>query len=279
MANTPFFVKHGLNINNQATVSAANGQIAVGNSTANTTISQTSFASGNSTVNTTVNSTAASLSNNAIINTSGLKLGNSTVNVVINSTALAINGSVGANGKYLQTNGSVLSWADPPASGGLVLLSSYSFSSNVTSIENTTAFSNTYDDYLLLLDHFRIPSASNGDYADFSIQIGNSSSYYTNSYLGSVPSAAGLSESIVLDSDSHYFFEVVLHGVNSNTSKSITSVFTEINYITEKTQGLIFTGAQCQLQNTNPIRRIKVKLSSEENIASGSLKIYGIRKS
>lgn len=59
MANTAFFARHGLNVNNQVQAYAANGQVTANSFVvgSNVSVNSSSFAVGNSTVNTYVTST------------------------------------------------------------------------------------------------------------------------------------------------------------------------------------------------------------------------------
>lgn len=178
MANSDFFVRHGINVNGQSNVESSNGHITVGNSTVNTSISSTGIRTGNTTIN--VAFTGNTITVGAlVINSTALGVGNSTVNSSINSTSIAFNGSVGSNGQYLQSNGTVTTWGSAPTTGGLALIQSITISNNVVSAESTTAFSNTYDDYVIVIENLK--SAVNSTYNPLIMQVANSTGgYLTN---------------------------------------------------------------------------------------------------
>lgn len=185
MANSDFFVRHGINVNGQSNVESSNGHITVGNSTVNTSISSTGIRTGNTTIN--VAFTGNTITVGAlVINSTALGVGNSTVNSSINSTTIGFNGSVGSSGQYLQSNGTVTTWGSAPSTGGLALIQSITISNNVISAETTTAFSNTYDDYMIVVENLK--AAVNGTAKHVLMQVGNSSGSYlanTADYFGS----------------------------------------------------------------------------------------------
>ena len=102
MANSNFFVKNGLSVNNATTIAGANGQISIGS---NVVINTSSLLVGNSTVNTvanssslvigsvTHNSSVIAVGSNVTVNTSGILIGNSTVNTAITPSGVTVNGS------------------------------------------------------------------------------------------------------------------------------------------------------------------------------------------
>ena len=103
MANSNFFVRQGLSVNNATTIAGANGQISVGS---NLVVNTSTVFIGNSTVNTiansstlaigsvTHNSSVIAVGSNVTVNTSGILIGNSTVNTIANSTAINISNNL-----------------------------------------------------------------------------------------------------------------------------------------------------------------------------------------
>lgn len=113
MANSNFFVRQGLSVNNATTIAGANGQISVGsnvtintstvfigNSTVNAIANSSTLAIGTSTVNSTViavgsvthNSTVIAVGSNVVVNTSGILIGNSTINAVFSANSIILSG-------------------------------------------------------------------------------------------------------------------------------------------------------------------------------------------
>ena len=102
MANSNFFVRQGLSVNNATTIAGANGQISVGS---NVVISTSSLLIGNSTVNTiansssivigsvTHNSSVIAVGSNVTVNASTVFIGNSTVNTSISANSILLNGT------------------------------------------------------------------------------------------------------------------------------------------------------------------------------------------
>lgn len=149
MANAPFHVRHGLNVNNQTRL-ASNGEITSGNSTVNAVVSTTGFSVGNATIKTAANSSVFSASNNVFLSSTSLNVGNSSVNTTLNSTAFAINGAIGTNGQYLKSDGVVSDWESLSIASGLTFITSAN-STSATAINFTNCFNTTYDTYLIML--------------------------------------------------------------------------------------------------------------------------------
>ena len=136
MANTAFFARHGLNVQNQlqvntsqfafgANIVVTNNQIRVGNTTANAFINTTTFFLGNSTINvnvtgdllkiantlgtanldptkliigiSTVNTSIISVGANMLMSSVSLAIGNSTVNAFANSLLVQVSNSTGVS--------------------------------------------------------------------------------------------------------------------------------------------------------------------------------------
>jgi uncharacterized protein affecting Mg2+/Co2+ transport len=129
MATTPFNARHGLSVNGQMTVSAANGQTTIGSVVANTTsisvganvvANTTAILVGNSTVNSTLTPTYYNVTNststtnvvpgqvsvgaNAYLSSSTMFIGNSTVNTSVNSSVVYSGSYNTASDKRLKKN-------------------------------------------------------------------------------------------------------------------------------------------------------------------------------
>lgn len=291
MANTPFFNRYGLNVNNQISVLASNGYVTSG---ANVGVGVNTIAVGNSTVNSSINSSALSLNDTLVGNTSMLLFGNSTVNTTINSTAMAVNGSVGSNGQYLQSNGTTMSWSSPSVSDALVLLGTMTASNSVI-LENNTAFSDTYDDYMILV---RLRPSTNS--TTLGIRLGNSTAFFTSNYCNRYDSAGGAGSQynnfMVPDWDgmdtvstSDYFQGVLyLHAVNAQTAtNAVKYISGGFGYANGDNSGYVFGGVGCAYagSNTTKIRGIQFgfydsnfNFATTYNINEGVVKIYGIKK-
>jgi hypothetical protein len=98
MANSAFFVRHGLSANGQTTISSSNGQILVGS---NLSINTSTISIGNSTVNSFISSSLLQVSNStAIANIQPLQITLGTV--VVNTTIISANGiTVNSTGGYI----------------------------------------------------------------------------------------------------------------------------------------------------------------------------------
>lgn len=118
MANTPFFARHGLNVNNF--VQANSTTLSIG---ANVIANSTTLFIGNSTVNSiatsalqqisnssgTANLTATSLKiGNTVANLSAVAVGNSTVNVMHTATSLTVGANVSLNSTALGVGNSTV---------------------------------------------------------------------------------------------------------------------------------------------------------------------------
>lgn len=98
MANSAFFVRHGLSANGQTTISSSNGQILVGS---NVSINTSTISVGNSTINSVISSSLLQVSNStAIANIQPLQITVGTV--VVNTTIISANGiTVNSTGQYI----------------------------------------------------------------------------------------------------------------------------------------------------------------------------------
>lgn len=292
MANTPFFNRYGLNVNNQISISASNGYVTSG---ANVGIGANTIAIGNSTVNSSINSSALSLNGSVVGNTSMLLFGNSTVNVTMNSSALAINSSVGTNGQFLMSNGTSMSWSSPSVTDAFVLLGTMT-ASNSTTLENNTAFSDTYDDYMIV---YRLRPAANN--LSLGIRVGNSTAFFSDAnYCNQQDSAGGAGteytkfmvpfwDAMSVTSTSHYFSGVLyLHAVNAQTAtNAVKYISGSYAFANGDNSTYLFGSIGCAYAgaNTTKIRSIRFGFydfnfdsSTPSNTADGVVKIYGIKK-
>lgn len=133
MANTPFFARNGLNVNNfiqangsvltiGANIAINSSAISIGNSSGNAVVNSSAFQFSNSTANITftftgltignsvVNSSQISVGSNNVINSSAHVIGNSSVNISITSTQISVGSNVSVNSLAVSTgNTSILS--------------------------------------------------------------------------------------------------------------------------------------------------------------------------
>jgi len=208
------------------------------------------------------------------------------------STGVATTKAVGTDGQVLAANSSAVGgvgWTSTSGLGAYVLLATATASVSAT-VDFTSVISSTYDDYEILFDG--ILPATNTANLLFRASTNNGSTFlaasqYFASRLNNTASAAtpgGLADSaasnITITSNlsngagNGAWGRILLHAVSTlNTTSiqwSVTSVDASSNVVFETGGGLVSAGAA-----VNAIRF----LMSAGNIASGTFRLYGIKKS
>ncbi len=302
MANTPFFVRHGLNVNNQMSVLATDGSVSIGNTTSNASITNTSIVVGNTTINAFANSVSLGFNGTAIVNSSSLAFGNSTVNSIVNSTSISFNGSPGSASQYLQSNGTTQSWQTVAGgSDALVYLATMTASTSLA-LTNNTVFSNTYDDYMFVLSDLKAyssetntcvltlrlytdndPSAPNGnEYLGPNDEMAANSYFYDRMILGSGSFIPGTEPGSKL---SGVLFMTAINTTTATNAVKYVHGFVHTTQFGSNTS--LDAGPVCGgYKGANNSRVVGVEFKfrnyytdADSYIDSGYIKIYGIAKS
>lgn len=198
----------------------------------------------------------------------------------------------GTSGQVLQTNGSgTLSFATP-ASGALVYLAIQTVSGTPSTVDFTTGFSSTYDDYMIVFEGVK----SSLDNNELLIRLQKSASFQTTGYNyiyhegrdTNVSAISGLggdaATDIMLDSgntsaaNTFQSGRVLITNVNAATANACV-VLTQMGGVGGATNKN-FVAQSAGSQNTAAVvTGLRFRFGSGANFSSGTFRLYGVAKS
>jgi len=220
------------------------------------------------------------------------------INGTTPSVTLAANGSIGVgstpaygtSGQVLQSAGSAAAptWATPTP-GGLTLISTTTASGSANTLDITSGFSSTYDDYVIIGENITVGVASTQYQARFftastirtsgyqSININPSSSTVTAARSNSAALIDGPASMLVSSSKSS--FRMDLFNTNSTSSRIQGMVYyvntdsTNILYVNMTWAGFGYTG------DANTLTGVRFFWDNVSGtFATGTFKLYGVAK-
>jgi hypothetical protein len=196
------------------------------------------------------------------------------------SGALGLSGAnYGSSGQVLtsQGSGAAPQWAD--AGGGLTLLSTINASSAVNSVDLTSGFSSSYNDYLITINNF----AQNSGELNFLVSTNGGSTWISNNiyfWVGGVVAATNMTAYPYgqlkgpgfTSANSAGNFAIQLYGFYASTPKMVISDPTVTNG-TARTYQRIFNS----VNETGNVNAFRIKAEGANTI-SGTFKLYGVTK-
>jgi hypothetical protein len=186
---------------------------------------------------------------------------------------------VGANGTLLTADSSEatgLKWAAPAAGGGLTFIKAQTVGSGVSSQEVTSAFSTTYDDYLIT---FTGGACSNNG-SDLNIQFGATTTGYAYSGFYQSTTSSTLN---VYATDSTSSIGVGTHSTNGAavqifvTSPFLSARTTAVGRSTATNSGDYRVDYAGRLDNTTSYTSFKI--NTQNTMTGGTIRVYGYQKS
>jgi len=196
--------------------------------------------------------------------------------------------AAGSSGQVLQSNGSSAPTWTTPAAGALVFISSQTVSTAVSSVDFTSGISSTYDDYQIIFENMTA-SGINGNIRFFLYQSAAFSTDYSTATLtgmtGNLTTAAintnfgqiqGTSPSAPLAATT-WRGSVLLLNVNSAAARGVSLIGTVAGLGSGSNESAIqiISGAS---NTAAVVTGFRIAFSSV-NIATGTVRLYGIAKS
>jgi len=176
------------------------------------------------------------------------------------------------------------SWITPSA-GALVFLSSQTVSSAVASVDFTSGFSSTYDDYLVIYDNLTVSTQDNlylRNYKNGSLVTTN----YTMEILRGIGTTAAAATElnrveitlggIIRTTTIQSFGTIRIFNANNTNVALLTNTSNLDN--TTSANNLVNLGGITNTA-TGTLSGLKFYLAAGNNIATGTFKLYGVAKS
>jgi hypothetical protein len=190
--------------------------------------------------------------------------------------------AVGSSGQVLQTNGAgAPSWVTPSA-GAMVFISSQTVTSTVASVNFTSGFSSTYDNYVILFDNVAPDAAvalSTRIYKNNSLVTSSTYNWQRLSIAGS--SAGGTSSPgspfsnlIILRTDGYAFGRIDIFNANSTNASFLSSAG-----LAGTTNTAVYIVAMNNSEANSFTGISFYDANVANNIVSGTFRLYGIVKS
>lgn len=207
-------------------------------------------------------------------------------------TGAVQSGTVGTAGQILTSNGAgaLPTFQAAPSSGSMIYLATYTASSSAT-LDITSVLSSTYDDYVFILNGlcpdgnvimYIRTSTDNGATWDSSgtdykyAATGHNTSASGASYASNGANAIQLGSGNIQNNDSGVNGEIKIFNVNNTTKDKMINA-----NLSAKIQGvnLFAVFSLCGVRaSTSAINAVQFLVSSG-NLANGTVKVYGIKKS
>ncbi len=203
-------------------------------------------------------------------------------------TALAYS-AAGTSGQLLQSNGAAApSWV-APSSGALVLISTTTASGSANTLDITTGFSSTYDDYLVIGENIKL-GVNSSESIDFRIYTGSSlrtSSYQYHAFgaLGAASVSRATTSSVVSTSIQVYTATTIslnlfLRNANSASSRIQGQMHIMCSDDTNTDGNNQFSVSFGNTATSSALTGIRfLWTTGSSTFASGTFRLYGITKS